>query len=404
MPPMDLFHLVLVLALVALATTAVGAARRARRCERERQTTLALASGALGETPRSPEDAVRRLDDRWHRAERTSTLVQTAIERSGDGVLVLDERLRVLFGTESARALLNGTSEHAAAGARIRQAARSALSDHCSVETTVQLAGATVRSVRIAADPLPGEVGTGVSVLVHDVTQQERVEAIRRDFVANVSHELKTPAGAMAVLAEALAGAETDEIRQRLAERLQTEARRMAALVDDILDLSLVESETPKLRPVDVTAVVREAARRVAVLADDADMEIVVDVPDLPIVVQGERRQLVSAIANLLDNAVKYSSFRSERDRRVWVRALRRGDEAIIEVEDKGIGISERHRARIFERFYRVDRGRSRARGGTGLGLAIVRHVAINHRGRVEVESTPGVGSTFRLRVPAKET
>jgi two-component system sensor histidine kinase SenX3 len=235
-----------------------------------------------------------------------------------------------------------------------------------------------------------------------DITDQERIDAIRRDFVANVSHELKTPVGALSVLAEALAESDGEEDRRRLGARLEDESRRLAALVDDILDLSLVESEKPSLVEVDLCEVIAEVRARVGVVAESAAMEVVVDAPGDSVVVEGDKRQLVSAVANLVDNAIKYSSFRTETGGRVWVRVKREGDHAVLEVEDHGIGISERHRGRIFERFYRVDRSRSRARGGTGLGLAIVRHVALNHGGSVEVESTPGVGSTFRLRIPVE--
>ena len=223
-------------------------------------------------------------------------------------------------------------------------------------ETRFEVATPEMRVFEAAAEALSTDAGPGVAIQITDVTEHERVEAIRRDFVANVSHELKTPVGALVVLAEALAGADTEELRRRLTARMQSEAHRVAALVDDILDLSLVESEAPDMEQVDVVGVVREASRRVAVVAADAGMDISVDSPDGPIVILGDRRQLVSAIANLLDNAVKYSAFRRDPDACVWVRVSTSGPTVVVEVEDKGVGIPERHRARIFERFYRVDR------------------------------------------------
>jgi two-component system sensor histidine kinase SenX3 len=242
-------------------------------------------------------------------------------------------------------------------------------------------------------------------VRIDDVTEQERVEAMRRDFVANVSHELKTPVGALSVLAEALVDAGDEATRERLAVRLRLEATRLAAIVDDILDLSLVESEDAVNAPVDLADVIAAASERAAVVAEDAGIEVVVEAPDPPVVVRADRRQLVSAVSNLLDNAIKYSAFRADGGggATVWVRGRRDGGDAVLEVEDRGIGIPEDHQDRIFERFYRVDRARSRLSGGTGLGLAIVRHVALNHGGTVELDSTPGLGSIFRLRLPTTE-
>jgi two-component system sensor histidine kinase SenX3 len=240
----------------------------------------------------------------------------------------------------------------------------------------------------------------GVTVELVDVTERERVEAMRRDFVANVSHELKTPLGAMSVLAEVLADADDAVTRKRLAGRVQDEAGRMSDLVRDLLDLSRVESEEPDTAPVDVGWVVDEAVHRASVLADASGVAVRADLPADPLVVVADRAQLVTAVANLLDNAVTHS-LPGVGSAEVVVRAARAGDEISIEVEDHGVGIPPDEQDRIFERFYRVDRGRARERGGTGLGLAIVRHVALSHGGTVEVESAPGAGATFTLRIPA---
>jgi two-component system sensor histidine kinase SenX3 len=237
----------------------------------------------------------------------------------------------------------------------------------------------------------------GAVAFVRDVSELRRVESVRRDFVANVSHELKTPIGALSLLAETMAAGDDSPVNSQLADRVQREANRLGRIVDDLLDLSLIEAqERPTREPVPVHVVLHEAAERVRGAADAVGIPL--NVPPVPtdLVVAGDRAQLVSAVTNLLDNAVKYS----EPGEPVEVDATVVDGSVCISVCDHGIGIPTRDLERIFERFYRVDRARSRATGGTGLGLSIVRHVAQAHGGDVTVESIEGEGSTFRLRVP----
>ena len=396
-----------VLVAVALAAIAVaaGSRREVRELRHERDDALALARAALDRPPSSLESAVEQLVTERHAAVRRTAFIQGAVEQSTAGVLVLGEDLEVLFATASVQRLLEGSHGETAAVAKIRRLAEGVLESGASIDTRIEFYGIQRRSLRVRIDPLPAGVGSGVGVRIDDVTEQERVEAMRRDFVANVSHELKTPVGALSVLAEALVDAGDEATRERLAIRLRLEATRLAAIVGDILDLSLVESEDASNAPVDLSDVIGEASRRAAVVAEDAGIEVVVEAPDPVVVVQADRRQLVSAVSNLLDNAIKYSAFRADggAGATVWVRARREGGDAVLEVEDRGIGIPEDHQDRIFERFYRVDRARSRLSGGTGLGLAIVRHVALNHGGTVELDSTPGLGSIFRLRLPTTQ-
>jgi two-component system sensor histidine kinase SenX3 len=237
----------------------------------------------------------------------------------------------------------------------------------------------------------------GAVAFVRDVSELRRVESVRRDFVANVSHELKTPIGALEVLSETLLSETDPAVRRRLAESLVKEADRLGKIVDDLLDLSLIEAqERPIREPVPVHVVLHEAAERVRGAADAVGIPLSVAPVATDLVVAGDRSQLVSAVTNLLDNAIKYS----EPGEPVEVDATVGDGDICISVRDHGMGIPARDLERIFERFYRVDRARSRATGGTGLGLSIVRHVAQAHRGDVTVESTEGEGSTFRLRVP----
>ena len=231
-------------------------------------------------------------------------------------------------------------------------------------------------------------------MLVDDVSELRRLEAVRRDFVANLSHELKTPLGALSLLAETLDGEEDPEVVARLTARVGAEATRFARIVDDLLDLSRIEAGgMGPLVPVPLSALIEEAVEGFLAQAAARDIVLKVAPLDRDLLVLANRRDAVSAIANLVDNAIKYS----EPGGTVWVGEERRGARACVLVRDEGIGISGRDQERIFERFYRVDRARSRSTGGTGLGLAIVRHVAAYHGGEVSVQSVEGEGSTFTL-------
>ncbi len=236
-------------------------------------------------------------------------------------------------------------------------------------------------------------------VYVDDQSEHARMEASRRDFVANVSHELKTPVGAIGVLAEALL-ASTDDPQNvtRFAEKMVTEANRLANMVGELIELSRLQGAEPlpDLGAVDVDTVVAEALSRYKLAADNADIEITTDKPT-GYQVLGDQPLLVTAIANLVSNAIAYSPNGSA----VSISRRTRGDNIEIAVTDRGIGIARADQERVFERFFRADKARSRATGGTGLGLAIVKHVAANHNGTIRLWSQPGTGSTFTLSIPA---
>jgi two-component system sensor histidine kinase SenX3 len=244
-----------------------------------------------------------------------------------------------------------------------------------------------------------GKRPVGSLALIEDVSERRRLEAVRRDFVANISHELKTPVGALGLLAETIAAEEDPALTRRLAERMTNEAIRVGRIIDDLLALSRIEAEEqqPVREPVPVARLVGEAMDRVRSLAELGGMRIDVSGVGPRHSVGGDPRQLVSAIANLLENACKYG----HRGSTVEVLSTTDGRWVDIVVRDHGIGIPSSDLERVFERFYRVDRARSRETGGTGLGLAIVRHVAGNHQGEVSVTSEEGVGSTFTLRLPS---
>lgn len=237
-----------------------------------------------------------------------------------------------------------------------------------------------------------------IAILIFDDSEMRRLDSIRRDFVANISHELKTPIGALAILSEAVLGASDDpEAITRFANRMQTEAKRLTDLVQEIIDLSRLQDDDPlkDAKTFAVSDVVQEAIDQSRLTSAARGITIVYSAQS-EARVQGDRNQITMAIHNLIENAINYSP----EGTRVAV-ALRSNDGLCeVSISDQGIGIPERDLERIFERFYRVDPARSRLTGGTGLGLSIVKHVAANHGGDVTVWSVEGAGSTFTIRLP----
>ena len=267
------------------------------------------------------------------------------------------------------------------------------------VERTLELRGPHPRQLVLRAVPMhAGDQWLGAVASVDDVSERRLLDAVRRDFVANVSHELRTPVGALALLGEALSGESDPTVVSRLAGRITAEADRAARMIEDLLDLSRIEAgDRFRQERVSVDALVSAAIERSRPVAGLCQVELESSTDRARGAwLLGEEAQLVSALANLVDNAVKYSHPGSS----VRVSARLVNGCVDISVRDRGIGIPRQDLQRIFERFYRVDRARSRDTGGTGLGLSIVRHVATNHGGDVSVESAEGKGSTFTLRLP----
>ena len=476
------------------------------------ETSLAyleqVTGGAAQAVTESSSDAIR---------------LRRSLDTLTQGVVLCDENGTVIYRNGRANALM--VSRHGDALAA--QAVTDVLEDawhEGSAERTLDLYGPPRRTLQVRARQIDdGRRPLGVIALIEDVSERRRLEEIRRDFVANVSHELKTPMGALGLLAETLVSEPDPDVAQRLAGRIHNEAFRVSRIIDDLLDLSRIESEeAPPREPVLVNLVMADAIERVRATADQRGLEIVLHEPSPPVAVMGDRRQLVSAMHALLENAITYSYDNSkvvvtgvvqhfnpnlshpsvvgepegggggERDgttdpitgefpivgarprRRRRRRAtatttrddaptvqpvfvpeildqysplgqsapgasaatgttaptmpgppvvtaegdaagtgpadssaatspnwrIEERDNVRLSVQDHGVGIPARDLDRIFERFYRVDHGRSRDTGGTGLGLSIVRHVANNHQGWVDVESREGEGSTFTLVLP----
>ena len=331
-----------------------------------------------------------RVDEvRQGRAEREAVLA--AME---DGVVVVGPDGQVRYANPAADDLLGGGVPGGLPAASVRhlvEAARDAGSAHATLELEL---GIPARIVRASAVPL----GEDTLLVLRDVTDARHVEAMRRDFVADASHELKTPVAAIRAAAETVEAAVHDDpvAAVRFAAQLRRDAVRLSRIVADLLDLSRLETERTEAEPVRLDRVVAEEVDRLRSQAEDAGVEIGWE--GEPITVDGSTKDLALLARNLLDNAVRYTP----RGGRVDVRVAGQDATGVLTVTDTGIGIPSREMPRVFERFYRVDRARSRETGGTGLGLSIARHVAEQHGGEIEAESELGRGSTFRVLLPIR--
>ena len=333
------------------------------------------------------------------RATRLPPGVVSVLSVLSSSAVVLDHSDKVLMASQAARTfglVKDGQLMVGELLALVRQTRR----DGQTREGEVDLSGSTFggRRTSFAVRVAPMGADGLILLLAEDQTESRRVEEVRRDFVANISHELKTPVGALALLAETMEEAADDpEAVRRFAGRMRQEASRLTYLVQDLITLSRIQAAEPMPDPitVDLSTIVAEAVDRVRMKASARGIDLVA-VCEERVVVLGDEDLLVTALRNLLENAIAYSPDKT----RVMVSVSRDARTAQVSVADQGIGIPERDRERIFERFYRVDPARSRATGGTGLGLAIVKHVMAAHRGKVTVWSQEGVGSTFTLQMP----
>jgi two-component system, OmpR family, sensor histidine kinase SenX3 len=395
------------LVLGIVVATVVG--RRSGRSSLE-QRVSALATRLGVETPQEDqaglEPALHHLEQVTDRAAEAvaessadAIRLRHALDTLPQGVIVCEENGDVVFRNARAVGLMGGRHGDALAAQAVVELLADAWKTGAA-DKTLDLYGPPRRTLAVRTQLIDdGRRTLGVIAVIDDISERRRLEEIRRDFVANVSHELKTPMGALGLLAETLVAESDPTVAQRLASRIHTEAFRVSRIIDDLLDLSRIESEeAPPREPVLVNLLMAEAVERMRAAAEQRDVKIEMAEPTPPMAVLGDRRQLVSALYNLLENAVKFSYDGST----VAFTGTVVDGEVRLEVEDHGVGIPARDLDRIFERFYRVDQGRSRTTGGTGLGLSIVRHVAANHQARIEVESREGEGSLFRLILPCQ--
>jgi len=358
----------------------------------------------------------RQIQERYQAAVRQRNELEVVLSSMVEGVIVVDPQQRVISLNAAAGRFL-GVDPGEAAGQLIQQVVRTtelqrfivqaleterAVQDDLTLHTPAE-ADAPDRYVQVQSAPLRDGEGNriGVVIVLHDVTELRRLEGVRRDFVANVSHEIKTPVTAIKGFAETLLEGEHDaQDAERFLKIIARQADRLHAIVNDLLTLSRVEQDAKDRRielergPVD--RVIAAAVESCQFKADARDIRIEVScAPDLTARINAPL--LEQAVVNLLDNAIKYSPPHSQ----VRVVAERRHGQVLVSVIDHGPGIGAEHLPRLFERFYRTDKARSREMGGTGLGLAIVKHIAQAHHGQVDVQSEPGRGSTFILRLEA---
>jgi two-component system phosphate regulon sensor histidine kinase PhoR len=338
--------------------------------------------------------------------------LSAVLESMTEGVLALDPGERIVHANRSAAECLQLATTPKAGTAlvevvrlpEISAIVRSALRGKGAAESDVTLPGPAGRVLSVGAAPIRGAGGEarGAVVVLRDVTVMRRLERMRLDFVANVSHELRTPLAAMSSAIETLQSLDDDESQARanMAEVALRHAKRLGAIVDDLLVLSQIESEGDRLERarVPLLRAIRQAAAAVAPAAAAAGVTVDLPADGAEVGVLGHESRLEQVWVNLLTNAVKYNREGGSVTVEVAVDDARR--EACVSVRDTGHGIPAEAIPRIFERFYRVDKGRSRDQGGTGLGLAIVKHIVRAHRGRIEVQSEAGRGSTFRVHLP----
>ena len=366
--------------------------------------TLAVAFNTM-----SRELAQRLVQLQANRRERdeNSDLMETVLGSMIEGVVVIDSRQRILYANAAAEPLLD-LPKAQATGRSLFEAAR-----HPRVQKLVEavLSGRTPDRVEyevprtnaivaLLGSPLPGDPPPGAVLVLHDVTELRRLENLRREFVSNVSHELKTPLTTIQAYTETLLdGAINDPINNRkFLERIDEQAERLHKLILDLLSLARIESaeDAYELLPVPVANVVQICLDEYLPVAASKGVELQVQPPPESVVVWADEEGLLTVLNNLVDNAIKYTPAGG----RVSLRWRIDGRRVVIEVEDTGIGIPKQHQARIFERFYRVDKARSRELGGTGLGLSIVKHWTQVFGGSVDVASELGRGSTFSVRLP----
>lgn len=354
-----------------------------------------------------------QLDERIRTIVAQRNEQQAVLSSMIEGVLAVSANGKVMSLNNAAAAMLQETIEDAE-GRTVEEVVRNTelqqfiqhaldsaepvegqivLHEHSRLEQYLQVHGT------LLADDQGRKIGA--LIVMNDVTHIRRLEQVRRDFVANVSHELKTPVTSIKGFIETLldGAMENPEDSRRFLQIIARQTDRLNSIIDDLLILSRVEQQGEQkvaTEPVELHGVLTAAVSLCELKASQKDMSIQIDC-DETLTVEANASLLEQAVVNLVDNAIKYSDAGGD----VRIEALRGEHEVLIRVHDHGCGIAKEHLPRLFERFYRVDKARSRTLGGTGLGLAIVKHIAQSHKGRVSVNSTVGKGSTFTLHLPA---
>lgn len=400
--------------LAVLAVLLVIARATSRPLGRMAAAVERVSAGTGGEAPNGavPEDGPDELvvlartinrmrtdiSSRISVMERERQTREAILSSLDEGVTLVEADGSVRYQNDVARRLVGSVSS-------VRDLDPPALRDlmgRALEEGTPRAVEATIgegRTVQAAAVAVAGQ--GQILLVLRDVTEAREVDAVRRDFVANASHELKTPVASIRALAETIAMSAFDDpdVVARFAGQLEREAVRLSRVVSDLLDLSRLEGRPGEMGPVRLDVLVAQEAERFRRRAEDARLSLSIEA-GAPLRVRGSARDLALLVRNLVENAIHYT----RPGGRIGVTLLSRDHRAVIRVRDTGRGIPKKDQSRIFERFYRVDRARSRETGGTGLGLSIVRHIAENHGGSVTVESTLGEGSTFTVTLPVENS
>ena len=411
--------IVLVATAGALASMVLVWQSRSRTAERIQLLLARFEPQAAREMlERSPEELAMELGNQAEQVLEDSARMDAERERLAtilssmtEGVIAIDRDERILLANEASYAAMDGDPDDPVGrplrelvrSVQIHDYVRAVLKGEILEPIECELAR-TNRIVTVKADVIGADLPKGAVLTIHDISELRRLERIRREFVANVSHELKTPLTVIQACADTLSeGAiEDPEAAEKFLRRIDEQSIRLAELINDMLDLGRIEASTDVLEveSVDLGQVLRECVYQREGIASSKQISLTLEMSPPPFSIHADATSVRTLVGNLADNAIKYTpsggSVTLELDRN------QSANEAILRVRDTGIGIAREHIKRIFQRFYRVDSARSRASGGSGLGLAIVKHLAQQLDGTIEVESTPDVGSTFTVRLPVR--
>lgn len=341
--------------------------------------------------------AIDNLAEQLHDAHLSFRRGQAALDSLAIGVVTTDARGSVCLTNDIGQTYLEGRR----ADALVEKALSEALliaNNGVESTKTVSLTGPPSKVIEVKAIPISEpELEIGAVALIEDQTATSRIDRVRRDFIANLTHELRTPIAAIGLLAETLRGEEEKVVLDSLTQKIVNETDRVDQIIDDLLELSRVELDgSPRREPVDVRLLLSSVEDQHRFKANSKNIQIEKTDAEAGLKLMGDTGQLNRALSNLVDNSIKYSDENSI----IHLEAVRGETHIDLVVKDQGIGIPKADLDRIFERFYRVDKARTRATGGTGLGLSIVRHVAANHGGEILLQSREGEGSKFTIRLP----
>lgn len=350
----------------------------------------------------------REIAGRVKQLEENSDRLVTVLGNMAEGVIALDAEANITLANEASRRLLDFVTGDAVGrplievsrSRAVHEAAAAAMRSDRVVEVEIDISGPNRRELSLRAKRFPGEPSPGVVIVLYDITELRRLENLRREFVANVSHELKTPLSSIKAYAETLRLGAINDSKHNLGfvERIEEQAERLHQLIMDMIHIARMESGSQAFEMVDVdmAEIVEISTDYYSELAEKKQIQLHIEAPAEKIIVRVDEDGLRTVFDNLIDNAIKYTPAGGQISLR-WFAA---DGEAVFEVQDTGIGISPGDQLRVFERFFRVDKARSREVGGTGLGLSIVKHLAMAFGGQVGIDSQPGKGSTFRVKLP----